>query len=96
MSKLNALLPAAFMGAAVAPAVYKDVTSGLTAKMRNDKEDKEMSKEEEIKRKKEPSEGGTNKVAAENKAMKKGGKVSSASSRADGCAVKGKTKGRMV
>lgn len=26
----------------------------------------------------------------------KGGKVSSASSRADGCAVKGKTKGRMV
>jgi hypothetical protein len=30
------------------------------------------------------------------KNMKKGGKVSSASSRADGCAVKGKTKGRMV
>jgi hypothetical protein len=28
--------------------------------------------------------------------MKAGGKVSSASSRADGCAVKGKTKGRMV
>jgi len=28
--------------------------------------------------------------------MKSGGKVSSASSRADGCAVKGKTKGRMV
>ena len=28
--------------------------------------------------------------------MKKGGKVSSASSRADGCAVKGKTKGRLV
>jgi hypothetical protein len=28
--------------------------------------------------------------------MKKGGKVSSASSRADGCAVKGKTKGKMV
>jgi len=26
----------------------------------------------------------------------KGGKVSSASSRADGCAVKGKTKGRIV
>ncbi len=30
------------------------------------------------------------------KEYKKGGKVSSASSRADGCAVKGKTKGRMV
>jgi hypothetical protein len=29
-------------------------------------------------------------------AMKKGGKVSSASKRADGCAIRGKTKGRMV
>ena len=29
-------------------------------------------------------------------AMKKGGKVSSASKRADGCAVKGKTRGKMV
>lgn len=28
--------------------------------------------------------------------MKKGGKVSSASKRADGCCVKGKTRGRMV
>jgi hypothetical protein len=28
--------------------------------------------------------------------FKKGGKVSSASSRADGCAIKGKTKGRLV
>ena len=32
----------------------------------------------------------------EPKGMAKGGKVSSASSRADGCAVKGKTKGRIV
>jgi len=30
------------------------------------------------------------------KIMKSGGKVSSASKRADGCAVKGKTKGRIV
>jgi hypothetical protein len=30
------------------------------------------------------------------KNMKSGGKVSSASKRADGCAIKGKTKGRMV
>jgi len=36
----------------------------------------------------------TYKPAREN--MKKGGKVSSASKRADGCAVKGKTKGRFV
>jgi hypothetical protein len=28
--------------------------------------------------------------------MKSGGKVSSASARADGCCVKGKTKGKMV
>ena len=28
--------------------------------------------------------------------MKKGGSVSSASKRADGCAIKGKTKGRMI
>ena len=30
------------------------------------------------------------------KPMKKGGSVSSASKRADGCAIKGKTKGKMV
>jgi hypothetical protein len=30
------------------------------------------------------------------KGMKAGGKVSSASKRADGCAIRGKTKGRMV
>ena len=31
-----------------------------------------------------------------NQGMKRGGKVSSASSRADGCAVKGKTKGKII
>ena len=36
------------------------------------------------------------KPKAKPKAYKAGGKVSSASKRADGCAVKGKTKGRMV
>ena len=30
------------------------------------------------------------------RAMKKGGKISTASNRADGCAIRGKTKGRMV
>ena len=80
-----------------------------------DKEDKL----EEIRRSMKPSEGGTNKIAAENKAMKKGGSVKeptmtyqtytetgkpakmktvkmakggSASARADGCAVRGKTR----
>jgi hypothetical protein len=32
----------------------------------------------------------------EARGMKKGGKVSSASNRADGCAIRGKTKGKMV
>jgi hypothetical protein len=36
------------------------------------------------------------KEMSKQKAMKAGGKVSSASKRADGCAIKGKTKGRMV
>jgi hypothetical protein len=35
-------------------------------------------------------------MEAQGTGMKKGGKVSSASKRADGCAIKGKTKGRMV
>jgi len=35
-------------------------------------------------------------VVVKPKEMKKGGSVSSASKRADGCAVKGKTRGRIV
>ena len=35
-------------------------------------------------------------MEARSTGMKKGGKVSSASKRADGCAVRGKTKGKMV
>jgi hypothetical protein len=48
----------------------------------NKMEDREEKKKEEAK--------------AKAKGMKKGGSVSSASKRADGCAVRGKTKGRMV
>ena len=40
--------------------------------------------------------GGKYKKGGKVKQMKKGGKVSSCSKRADGCAVKGKTKGRMI
>jgi len=36
------------------------------------------------------------KAADKDEGMKKGGKVFSASKRADGCAIKGKTRGRMV
>ena len=35
-------------------------------------------------------------MAADTKNMKSGGKVSSASARADGCAIRGKTKGRII
>jgi hypothetical protein len=40
--------------------------------------------------------GAVKSKAAPAKAMASGGKVSSASKRADGCAIRGKTKGRMV
>jgi hypothetical protein len=45
------LAPAAAVGAAVAPAAYKDVTSGYTAKMREAKEEAETKKEPEAKKK---------------------------------------------
>jgi hypothetical protein len=56
----------------------------------------DSDKAEELRRKQEPSGGGGGESTARPKVMKAGGKVSSASSRADGCAVKGKTKGRMI
>lgn len=40
--------------------------------------------------------GGIKSMKYEPKTFKSGGKVSSASKRADGCAVRGKTKGRMI
>jgi hypothetical protein len=97
MGKLD---DAAFLGAlapmAAVPVIGAYKADQIQQKRKKEKEAEDISKEEEIKRKKEPSEGGTNKVTAENKVMKKGGSVSSASKRADGCATKGKTKGRMV
>jgi hypothetical protein len=57
-----------------------------------DLKNKTIDKEEEIKRKKEPSDGGGSETVATNKAYKSGGKVKSASSRADGCAIRGKTR----
>jgi len=43
-----------------------------------------------------PIRPGNTNVRTARPGMKKGGKISSCSKRADGCAVKGKTKGRMV
>jgi hypothetical protein len=71
--------------------LFKD-TSGL-----EDAQDKaaQMNAEERRKAKAEerkPIVEGLKKAVG----MKSGGKVSSASKRADGCAIRGKTKGRMV
>ena len=62
---------------------------------RIDAEKKEEEKIEEMKRKQEPSGAGgeTKATPIQHKA---GGTVSSASKRADGCATKGKTRGRIV
>jgi hypothetical protein len=51
---------------------------------------RDAAEEEEAERQRELEE------TAQAQPMKKGGKVSSASSRADGCAQRGKTKGRML
>ena len=82
-------------GAAVLGAGYADLqhTKSVSKKEREAKE--ETDKAEELKRKKETS-GGDSETKATPKTYKSGGKVSSASKRADGIAVKGKTKGRMV
>lgn len=89
-------VPAAMMAGNMAANVAEHGHLSREARDRAQKVQAVKDKTEEDKRKKEPSEGGTNKVAAENKAYKKGGKVSSASKRADGCCTKGKTRGRMV
>jgi hypothetical protein len=54
-------------------------------------EDREEKKRREAQAGMVPGQGGQAPMP-----MKKGGKVSSASKRADGCAIKGKTRGRMV
>ena len=80
------------LGGAAAPSVEKGVKNFANASLNPNKailDEQEMKKNElvieDMKRKQ-----------ANPQAMKKGGKVSSASKRADGCAVKGKTRGRIV
>jgi hypothetical protein len=51
---------------------------------------------EERKRREAEMAAGVQPQGAAPMPMKKGGKVSSASKRADGCAIKGKTRGKMV
>jgi hypothetical protein len=60
--------------------------------------DKQMSEKNKAayEKAREYSLGSPDKPKAKPKKMAKGGSVSSASKRADGCAVKGKTRGKMV
>ena len=92
MGKLN---DAAFVGAiapmAAIPVGLAYKADKIQQERKKEREDKDMSKEEEIKRKQEHSGGGSE-TTATNKAYKSGGKVKSASSRADGCAIRGKTR----
>jgi hypothetical protein len=60
-------------------------------------EQNRMAEEREIERARKNPEGNEAKFRkATGKPFKSGGKVSSASKRADGCAMRGKTKGRMI
>jgi hypothetical protein len=82
------------MGAGLATVVgagYADLKSSKRA-LEKEREDKNADKIEEMKRKQEPSGGGGGESTARPKVMKAGGFVRSA----DGCATKGKTKGRFV
>lgn len=81
--------------ASYVPAIGVDVGRRIKDKVMGTKEQNEESTERMRKmdeKNPESSQAKVNRVLG----MKKGGKVSSASKRADGCAVKGKTRGRMV
>ena len=74
------------------------VTGSRSASDRKEKEDmsKGMSGELEFRSPKSRNYDSGDRTPRMSDDYAKGGKVSSASSRADGCAVKGKTKGRFV
>lgn len=71
----------------------KDIFSRFSPVMRKQATDQFK---EGVKRYEKSDEKIRNKEAYDFAGYKKGGKVSSASKRADGCAVKGKTRGRMI
>jgi hypothetical protein len=77
----------------------KDIimSGGILPAMYKQNEEKNDAKDAEIEAlKKQASQGAAGTQAVAGQGMKKGGKVSSASSRGDGIAQRGKTKGRMV
>ena len=67
------------------------LVGGYAANKLEDREEKKRREAEAAAAGMVPAQGGAAPMP-----MKKGGKVSSASKRADGCAIKGKTRGRMV
>jgi hypothetical protein len=72
--------------------------AGALAKMEQDRRGSEQSKksmEREEYKDKQTREADAEKKR-ESRGMKKGGKIKSASARADGCAQRGKTRGRIV
>ena len=90
MSKIKDLAAAVGTAGVLGAAGYGDLQMS-----KREAKEKADEKIEEMKRKQEPSGSGSE---SKSKPLnyKKGGMVSSASKRADGCAIKGKTKGRMV
>jgi hypothetical protein len=74
-----------------AKAAFKKIKEGLLGTEEQNKEAKERMRKMDEKNP-DSAQAKVNKTLG----MKKGGMVSSASKRADGCCIKGKTKGRMV
>jgi hypothetical protein len=68
------------------------IVAGYAGLKSDERKSKEYQKEKDKKNQKQYEE----QDKQEGREMKKGGKVSSASARADGIAIRGKTKGRMI
>jgi hypothetical protein len=86
---LGTLSPA--YGMATGEGMFGNAVGVLPAIAKDMRDDREEKKRRAAEAGMVPGQGGQAPMP-----MKKGGKVSSASKRADGCAIKGKTKGRMV
>jgi hypothetical protein len=99
MGKLSGLADFAKIMGVLTPAGLSPLLVPTTAerkqKLEERKQKEETDKAEELKRSKESS-GSDSETKATPRTYKAGGKVSSASKRADGIAVKGKTKGKYL
>lgn len=84
----------------ISPAYGAATGEGMLGKALNPEKAAENAREERMRNEAAAEQANNERqaaIAAQYRGgMKKGGKVSSASSRADGCAIRGKTKGRMV